>query len=202
MNKKPRIKYPIVVEGRYDRQRILDIFDADCISTDGFGIFNSKETSATIKALSQKTPLIILTDSDSAGALIRKRISQSIGKERMINVYTPQIEGKEKRKKAPSKQGYLGVEGMTADVISSLLSRFVSDGDGEEKERVTKLDLYLDGFSGGKNSQAMRDALCAQFSLPLGMTANALLAALGYIADAEEYRRAVENIKNRGDGDE
>lgn len=198
MSDKPRIKYPIVVEGRYDRQRILDLFDADCISTDGFGIFNSKETNATLRALAERTPLIILTDSDNAGALIRKRISQSIGKDKMINVYTPQIEGKERRKRTPSKQGLLGVEGMQADVIKNLLAPFTygkKDAECEVRERVSKLDLYLDGFSGGKNSQSMRDSLAEHFSLPKGMTANALLTALYYVTDKEGYREAAEAVK-------
>ena len=98
MDKKPRIKYPVIVEGKYDRQRIIDLFDVDCISTDGFGIFNSDETLATIKALAKKSQIIVLTDSDGAGSLIRKRISQSVAADRIINLYTPQIKGKEERK--------------------------------------------------------------------------------------------------------
>ena len=195
MNEKKRIRYPIIVEGRYDRQRILDIFDADCISTDGFGIFNSKQTNATIRALASKGKLIVLTDSDSAGALIRKRISQSVGNDNLINLYTPQVKGKERRKKEPSKQGFLGVEGMSKDVIQELLSPFVC-GEGEvQYERVTKLDFYLDGFSGGKNSSEMRDKLASVFSLPSGMSANALLTALCYVASREEYKAAALSVR-------
>lgn len=191
---KPHIKYPIIVEGRYDRQRILDVADATCLSTDGFGIFNNKELSATLATLSKNTPVILLTDSDSAGALIRKRIMQQIPKERIINVYTPQIEGKEKRKKQPSKEGYLGVEGMSADVIRALLSRFFEDAPPEPKNTLTKLRFYEDGLSGGENSSERRDALAKHFSLPAGMSANALLAALSYIATDEEYEEAIKGI--------
>ena len=197
MSEKPRIKYPVIVEGKYDRQRIIDIFDADCISTDGFGIFSSEETAATVKALAKKSPLIILTDSDGAGALIRKRISQSIGNDRMINLYTPQIKGKERRKSAPSKQGFLGVEGMSADIIRDLLMPFTCDGVPEKGDGITKLDLYLDGLTGGKDSRLMRDEVAKEFSLPKGMSANALLTALRYIASKEEYRAAIERINKR-----
>ena len=178
MSEKPRIKYPVIVEGKYDRQRIIDIFDADCISTDGFGIFSSEETAATVKALAKRSPLIVLTDSDGAGALIRKRISQSIGNDRMINLYTPQIKGKARRKSAPSKQGFLGVEGMSADIIRDLLMPFTCDGVPEKGDGITKLDLYLDGLTGGKDSRLMRDEVAKEFSLPKGMSANALLTAL------------------------
>ena len=195
MDKKPRIKYPVIVEGKYDRQRIIDLFDVDCISTDGFGIFNSDETLATIKALAQKSQVIVLTDSDGAGSLIRKRISQSVAADRIINLYTPQIKGKEKRKSAPSKQGFLGVEGMSADVIRGLLTRFCEDGEPIREEGITKLDLYLDGLSGGQNSQMARDALASEFALPKGMSANALLTALRYISTKEEYRAAIERIE-------
>lgn len=196
MNEKKRIIYPIIVEGRYDRQRILDIFDADCISTDGFGIFNSKETNATIRALAEKTKLIVLTDSDSAGALIRKRISQSVKSDRLINLYTPQIKGKERRKKEPSKQGFLGVEGMSDELIYECLSPFACGEDAPKKEEITKLDLYLDGLSGQKNSSELRDRLAREFSLPSKMTANALLTALCYIASRNEYKAALERIKS------
>ena len=195
MDKKPRIKYPVIVEGKYDRQRIIDLFDVDCISTDGFGIFNSDETLATIKALAKKSQIIVLTDSDGAGSLIRKRISQSVAADRIINLYTPQIKGKEKRKSAPSKQGFLGVEGMSADVIRGLLTRFCEDGEPIREEGITKLDLYLDGLSGGRNSQMARDALASELALPKGMSANALLTALRYISTKAEYRAAIERIE-------
>ena len=195
MDKKPRIKYPVIVEGKYDRQRIIDLFDVDCISTDGFGIFNSDETLATIKALAKKSQIIVLTDSDGAGSLIRKRISQSVAADRIINLYTPQIKGKEKRKSAPSKQGFLGVEGMSTDVIRGLLTRFCEDGEPIREEGITKLDLYLDGLSGGRNSQMARDALASELALPKGMSANALLTALRYISTKAEYRAAIERIE-------
>ena len=191
---KPHISYPIIVEGRYDRQRILDIADATCLSTDGFGIFNNKELAATLVALAKSTPLILLTDSDSAGTLIRKRIMQQIPKERIINLYTPQIEGKERRKKQASKEGFLGVEGMSANIIRDLLSPFFSDTPKKPKNTLTKLRFYEDGLSGGEHSTSRRDALAAHFSLPAGMSANALLAALSYIATDEEYEEAVKTV--------
>ncbi len=194
MTTKPRIKYPVIVEGKYDRERVLSVFSADCIATDGFGVFNNKELNATLRALSKAGPLIILTDSDSAGSLIRKRISQTVESGSMINVYTPQIEGVERRKKAPSKEGYLGVEGVDRDIIFSLLLPF-ADKDAKPKNTLTKTAFYLDGLTGGRNSQEKRDALASKFSLPRGMTANALLTALSYIATDEEYKNALERTE-------
>ncbi len=193
MTSKPRVIYPVVVEGRYDRERVLSVVDADCIATDGFGVFNNRELNATLRALSRSGPIILFTDSDGAGSLIRKRIAQAVESGSIINLYTPQIEGKEKRKKAPSKAGYLGVEGVPGDIILSLLLPFTSD-DAKKKNSITKTTMYLDGLTGGSNSRERRDALAACFSLPKGMTPNALLTALSYIATDEEYRAAVEKI--------
>ena len=194
-NAKPRIKYPIVVEGKYDRQKVLSAVDADCLSTDGFGIFNNSELCATLCVLSSSGPIIVLTDSDSAGALIRKRISQAVRPDSIINLYTPQIKGKEKRKKAPSKEGFLGVEGVDVKTIREILLPFASDAE-IKRNSITKATMYLDGLTGCENSSDMRDRVAAHFSLPKGMTPNALLCALSYIATDEEYRVAVERANS------
>lgn len=194
-NAKPRIKYPIVVEGKYDRQKVLSAVDADCLSTDGFGIFNNSELCATLRALARSGPIIVLTDSDSAGALIRKRISQAVRPDSIINLYTPQIKGKEKRKKAPSKEGFLGVEGVDVKTIREILLPFASDVE-IKRNSITKATMYLDGLTGCENSSDMRDRVAAHFSLPKEMTPNALFCALSYIATDEEYRVAVERAKD------
>ncbi len=196
MSEKMRIRYPIVVEGRYDRQRIAEAVDAVCISTDGFGVFNSREIAATLKALAKKTPLIILTDSDAAGSVIRRRISQYVSPKRMINLYTPQIEGKEKRKRTPSKQGLLGVEGIDVSIIRDLLSPFACDREEIPRTVISKADLYEAGLTGKPNSSDRRDALAAVFGLPKGMTPNALIAALSCICSREEYEAALEKADN------
>ena len=193
-NGKPRIKYPIVVEGKYDRQKVLSAVDADCLSTDGFGIFNNSELCATLRALARSGPIIVLTDSDSAGALIRKRISQAVKADSIINLYTPQIKGKEKRKKTPSKEGFLGVEGVDVKTIREILLPFASDVT-TKRNSITKTTMYLDGLTGCQNSSDMRDRVAEYFSLPKGMTPNALLCALSYIATDEEYEESVKKAK-------
>ena len=193
-NAKPRIKYPVVVEGKYDRQKVLSAVDADCLSTDGFGIFNNSELCATLRVLSSSGPIIVLTDSDSAGALIRKRISQAVRSDSIINLYTPQIKGKEKRKKTPSKEGFLGVEGVDVKTIREILLPFASDVT-TKRNSITKATMYLDGLTGCENSSDMRDRVAEYFSLPKGMTPNALLCALSYIATDDEYRAAVIKAK-------
>ena len=193
-NVKPRIKYPIVVEGKYDRQKVLSAVDADCLSTDGFGIFNNSELCATLRALARSGPIIVLTDSDSAGALIRKRISQAVKADSIINLYTPQIKGKEKRKKTPSKEGFHGVEGVDVKTIREILLPFASDVT-TKRNSITKTTMYLDGLTGCQNSSDMRDRVAEYFSLPKGMTPNALLCALSYIATDEEYEESVKKAK-------
>ncbi len=193
MISKPRVKYPVIVEGKYDRERVLSVVSADCIATDGFGVFNNRELTATIRALSKKGPIIVLTDSDKAGSLIRKRISQATESGPLINLYTPQIKGVEKRKKAPSKDGFLGVEGIDKTVVLELLLPFTADN-VPQKNSITKATFFADGLTGGKNSSEKRDALAKKFALPCGMSAKALLVALSYIATDEEYREAVESL--------
>ena len=188
---KLKIPYPILVEGKYDRIRLLEVVytSTQIIKTDGFGIFNKGETAALIRALAQRSRLIVLTDSDGAGKLIRSRISNLVPKEKLIQLYIPQIPGKEKRKAAPSKEGTLGVEGMERDLLYRLLAPY-ADGSGEAREvnnPLSKVDFYIDGLSGGANATARRDELAEKLNLPRGMTANALLAAVRLLCTYEEY---------------
>ena len=192
---KLKIPYPILVEGKYDRLRLLDVVDPSTriIKTDGFGIFNQKETAALIRALSQKTRLIVLTDSDGAGKLIRSRICGLVPREQLIQLYIPRIPGKERRKAEPSREGMLGVEGMTAELLRDLLAPY-ADGTGEAREAsnpLSKTDFYIDGLSGGPHATERRDALAQTLRLPAGMTANALLAAVRLLCTYEEYLRLV-----------
>lgn len=188
-----RIPYPIIVEGKYDRLRLLDIVDGQIITTDGFGLFNKKEKTALLRALAAKTPLVVLTDSDGAGKLIRSHIASCLPKDRIINLYTPKIEGKESRKSQPSKEGFLGVEGMERELLLDIFRPLATEeGQRRASEKpITKTDFYIDGLSGGENSAARRDEIAARFSLPSGMTANALLAALCIVCTYEEYLQAV-----------
>ena len=193
---KLKIPYPIIVEGKYDRLRLLCVCEANIIATDGFGIFKKHEKLALIRGLSAKTPIILLTDSDGAGKLIRSHITSAIPKERLIQLYIPKIEGKEKRKTAPSAEGTLGVEGMEQKLLYDLLAPF------EDSERLSnsyenplsKADLYRDGLSGRDNSSSLRDKLALRLSLPTGMTPNALLSALKILITYDEYKELVKEL--------
>lgn len=199
MQKKLSIPYPIIVEGKYDRLRLIEVCSANIITTEGFGIFKKNERLSLLRELSARTPIILLTDSDGAGKLIRSHITSAIPKDRLIQLYIPKIEGKEKRKSAPSAEGTLGVEGMELELLYNLLLPF------ENKEAValqnqnplSKTDFYIDGLSGGENSSALRAELAKKLNLPCDMTANALLAALKMLITYEEYLLLVgRNMEN------
>ena len=201
--KKLKIAYPIIVEGKYDRLKLLEIAEGLIIKTDGFSVFKSKEKRALLLALAKATPVIVLTDSDGGGRVIRSHVSSLIPRDRLIQLYIPQIAGKEKRKSAPSKEGTLGVEGMECDLLYRLLLPFSEEALGEDISRKTKeisenplskTDLYLDGLTGKENSAQRRDALAAYFELPSGMTPSALLSALKVIASYSDYTDAVERL--------
>ncbi|MBQ8415807.1 MAG: DUF4093 domain-containing protein [Clostridia bacterium] len=193
MKERLQIPYPVIVEGRYDKLRLEQVIDATILSTDGFGVFNNKEKTAMLRLLAQKTPLIVLTDSDGAGKLIRSHITSAIPPERLIHLYVPRIQGVEKRKSAPSAEGVLGVEGMENGLLWELFAPY-SDADAVQKRKenpLSKTDLYIDGLTGGEGSRERRDALAISLGLPTGMTPNALLAALRVICTYEEYCQAV-----------
>ncbi len=186
------LRFPILVEGKYDKQKILSVANADVLTTEGFGIFKNDEKKALLRQLSQKTPLLILTDSDGAGKLIRAHLHGIVPPDRLLEIYIPQIPGKEKRKTSPSKEGLLGVEGMTPDVLRNLLQPFADEGTaGRADNPLSKTDLFTDGLTGAPDSAAKRDAVAARLGLPRGMTPNAFLAALRILLTYEEYCAAV-----------
>ena len=188
-----KIPFPIIVEGKYDRLRLADVVEGRIITTDGFGIFNKKEKTALLRTLAAKTPIILLTDSDGAGKLIRSHVTSCLPADRIINLYTPRIEGKEKRKSERSKEGILGVEGMERELLYKLLLPLADERAFAkiEENPLSKTDFYEDGLSGGENSAERRDELAARFGLPSGMTANSLLSALKIVATYGEYLEAV-----------
>jgi ribonuclease M5 len=189
MQKKLSIPYPIIVEGKYDRLRLIEICTATVITTDGFGIFKKSERLSLLRELAARTPIILLTDSDGAGKLIRSHITSAIPKERLIQLYIPKIAGKEKRKDTPSAEGTLGVEGMTLELLYNLLAPFEDESAyiAQAKNELSKTDFYIDGLSGGENSSQKRAELAKKLNLPSDMTANALLAALKILISYEEY---------------
>ncbi len=193
MGERLQIPYPVIVEGRYDKLRLESVIKAQILTTDGFGMFKKEEKRMLFLALAKKTPLIVLTDSDGAGKLIRANISSWIPKDRLIHLYIPKIEGKERRKKDPSAEGTLGVEGMERELLYDLLVPYAN---ADASARLTdnplsKTDLYEDGLTGGEGSAERRDAFAARVGLPSGMTPNALLAALRVLFTYEEYLAAV-----------
>lgn len=194
---KLKITYPIIVEGKYDRLRILSVADANVITTDGFGIFKKSEKLALLRALSERSPIIVLTDSDGAGKLIRSHISSAVRPDRLIQLYIPQIEGKERRKSEPSAEGTLGVEGIDRDIIYDILEPYADEGAYAERltNPLSKTDLYIDGLCGRDDSASRRDELCVKVGLPKKMTANALLAALRLMLSYEEYLSVVGREK-------
>ena len=190
---KLKVPFPVIVEGKYDRLRLLSVCQATVLTTDGFGIFKKNEKLSLFRALGEKTPVIVLTDSDGAGKLIRSHLSSAIPKDRIIQLYIPRIKGKEKRKDTPSAEGTLGVEGMERELLYSLLAPFE---DKEAALRLTenplsKTDLYIDGLTGAEDSAIKRDRLAVSLGLPEGMTPNALLAALKILMSYEEYLETV-----------
>ena len=184
-----KIDLPIIVEGKYDKIKIKSVADACVIQTDGFGVFKNHERLALIRQLAQKSKIIVMTDSDGAGKVIRAHITSAIPKDRLIQLYVPQVKGKERRKEAPSAEGFLGVEGTDVSLIRKLLEPFavgVSSEEGE-REEITKADFFEMGLTGGSDSAEKRDRFAASVGLPKKMTPNALLAALNVIMTREEF---------------
>ena len=195
-----KIDLPIIVEGKYDKIKIKSIADACVIQTDGFGVFKNQERLALIRQLAKKSKIIVLTDSDGAGKVIRSHITSAIPKDRLIQLYTPQVKGKERRKDEPSAEGYLGVEGTEVDTLRRLLEPFSSGVSlcDAPREEISKADLFEAGLTGGGNSAERRDTLALSLGLPKKMTPNALLAALNVIMTREEFfecaKRLFDNV--------
>ena len=169
------ISRPIIVEGKYDKIKLSRIVKANIITTDGFGIFSKEEKNLLIRRLGEERGIIVLTDSDGAGLVIRNHLRNLLPKEKIIHIYTPQIKGKEKRKDAPSKEGFLGVEGMELDWLTKALAPF-ADGGAPERMELTKADMYLLGLSGREDSERRRKALASALRLPR----NSILSATPY----------------------
>ena len=188
-----RIREAIVVEGRYDKNTLSQLVDTLILETNGFGIFNEPERMELLKKAAEKRGLIVLTDSDGAGFVIRNRIKSCVPKERVKHAYIPDVYGKEKRKRKPGKEGKLGVEGMPPQVIEQVLRRAGATVLGEDAPKsnampLTKADLFAAGLTGGTDSARRRLELLKRLELPEHMSANALLAVLNGCYDAQEAR--------------
>lgn len=192
------LKEALIVEGKYDKIKLSSVTDALIITTDGFSVFKNKEKLALIKSLAESCGVIILTDSDSAGFKIRNYIRGCTQKGRIINLYIPDIFGKEKRKTAPSKEGKLGVEGMSAEILRNALLKSGVALSEDEKPRLnwaTKIMLFDDGLTGMENSSEKRKKLLKQLSLPSLLSSNSLIDVLNTMFTQEEYKKAIEIIE-------
>lgn len=195
-----KIKEVIVVEGRYDKNTLRQIIDATIVSIGGFAVFNDKEKLQFLRQLAEKQGLIVLTDSDGAGFVIRNYLKGALPKNLVKQAYVPDIYGKERRKRIPGKEGKLGVEGMKPEVLLEALERagatFLDDCDTvrSEKRTITKADLFLLGLSGGTDSAARRSLLLNRLHLPEHLTANAMLEALNLLYDYETLEALVKEL--------
>ncbi len=187
------IRETIIVEGRYDVNTLRQCVDAHVIETSGFGIFKNSEKRRLIERLAQKNGIIVLTDSDGAGMVIRNHIKSIAARGNVKHAYIPEIEGKERRKSIASKAGLLGVEGMKPEIIIEALKRAGATFSDEPKQQgagVTKQDMYAMGLSGGENSAEKRELIAKTLDLPKNLSANAFLAAVNMIFTREEFEKA------------
>ena len=199
-----KIKQALIVEGTYDKIKLDSIVDTLIVTTDGFKIFSDKQKIDFIRTLAQKRGIIVLTDSDRAGFIIRNYIKQGINESDIKHAYIPDIFGKEKRKNAPSKEGKLGVEGIDKQIIIDALISAGASVIGDEANNtqapktrpITKLDLYNDGFSGKAESAQKRRALLKHLNLPERISPNMLTGALNSLLSYDEYKEVVKELEN------
>lgn len=193
-----KIKQAVIVEGKYDKIKLESILDTVIIATDGFGIFKDREKQLFIRTLAKKRGILVLTDSDSAGFVIRSFLSSIVPPESVTHVYIPDVFGKEKRKAEPSKEGKLGVEGVSTKIILEALKKAgitASDlPDEAERRLVTKTDLYEDGICGKSNSLSKRQRLLKDLGLPEKTSANSMLKIINTFLSYDDYKQAVKNI--------
>ena len=192
-----KIRQAIVVEGKYDQNTLLQLVDATIFQTRGFGVMHDKALLELLRKAARTTGLIIFTDSDGAGFVIRNFLKGALPKEGVLHAYIPDIPGKEKRKRAPGKEGLLGVEGMTKEILLSALENAGADLGGEAAKKpgdtITKFDLYTAGLSGKPDSASKRAAFLEKLRFPAHMSANALLDALNLLYTREEFLALFED---------
>lgn len=184
-----KVSEVIVVEGRYDKAALSSYLDAVILETDGFGVFSDKEKIALLRRLADERGLVILTDSDGGGFVIRNYLKSCLDPNKIKQAYIPEVSGKERRKKKPSKEGLLGVEGMTQEVVLEALRKAGATIDGESDKPqgdITKADLYAWGLSGKADSERKRKMLLKSLELPEKLSSNAMLAVLNALYDRNE----------------
>lgn len=197
-----KIREAIVVEGRYDKNTLSQIVDAPILETSGFGIFKDKKRMDLLRKVAHARGLIVFTDADGAGFVIRNHIKSAIPAQYLKHAYTPDIMGKERRKAAPGKEGKLGVEGMRPQIIVEALRKAGATIEGEGcpvRQQITKQDLMELGLSGGADASAKRLALLKKLDLPEHMSANAMLQALNLLYSLEELTEIVGQLEKHND---
>ena len=193
---KQKIGMPVIVEGRYDKIKLLSVIDATVITTEGFRIFKDGKKREYIKRICEDG-VIIATDSDGAGMLIRGHLKGILPPGKIHNVYIPQIKGREKRKKEDSAEGYLGVEGMDGETVKRLFAPYAGEDAGAKCE-ITRAELYGYGLYGGPDSKEKRKKLCKKAGLPDNLSAKALCEALGRLYGKEDL---IKLISDTGEGE-
>ena len=196
-----KLTQPIIVEGKYDKITLENVVDTLIITTNGFSIFKDKEKCELIRTLAKKDGVIVMTDSDSAGSIIRSHIKNITNGGKIINVYLPLLKGKEKRKTAPSKEGFLGVEGMTKEIIEKALKRsgVLCRETSGNAPKITKTDMYLLGLSGNENSTIKRKQILKYLQLPINLSPNAMLDIVNTLFTKDEFIKAVNECQNQQD---
>lgn len=191
-----KIKEAIVVEGRYDKNTLSQVVDAPIFETSGFGIFKDKQMLSLLRRVAKERGLIVFTDSDGAGFVIRNHVKSAIDGKYLKHAYIPDIYGKERRKSAPGKEGKLGVEGMKPEVILDCLMRCGATVEGEAasqtRQEITKLDFVELGLSGGAGSESKRKELLKKCKLPERMSTNAMLQAINLLYRRDEFLALME----------
>lgn len=193
-----KIRQAVIVEGRYDKIKLSSLIDASIIETNGFRVFKDREKQSLIRRIAETRGILIFTDSDGAGFVIRNFLKGIVPESRIINCYIPPIEGKEKRKRERSREGLLGVEGVSDEVILAAVRRSGAEIIGEEapaSHGITKQDLYRLGLSGRENSAGLRKSLLKRLSMPEYLSANALITALNCLYSLSELEELLNEIK-------
>lgn len=193
-----KIREAIIVEGKYDKIKLKNIVDTTIIETNGFRVFSDKEKQALIRKIAEARGILVFTDSDSAGFVIRNFLRGTVDKSKVKHCYIPQLNGKEKRKTHSSKEGFLGVEGVSDEVIIDAIRKsgvhIIGEEDKSPSNDVTKADLYSLGLTGRENSEKLRKALLKHLGMPSYLTTNAMLSAINCLYSFEELKSIVDEM--------
>ncbi|MBQ8254570.1 MAG: DUF4093 domain-containing protein [Clostridia bacterium] len=194
MSEKLKLVSPIIVEGKYDKIKLSSFIESEIICLNGFGIFKDEKKREMLKDIAKKHGLIVLTDSDGGGLVLRNHLRSLIPSEQLTHLYIPRIEGKEKRKEEASKEGLLGVEGMDIALLRALFEPFLVQKTQINARKVTKTDLFCDGLLGNEGSGDKRKKLCAKCSLPDNISSKALLEAINLLYSYDRYKEIINEI--------